>query len=242
MTTREHLNSIYSSLAERNPGISVGVNEATLLPANIAGWVDHARAAMHSLGVCSIDDLGPLRMNPALKLHPGAYVAPARKAVAVPLRDFAFSHVINGSVLRYLPNETLHDTAIVLASEWNIRGQHIVLGSDVRELLVVVHSIGYDGGSSITWEQTQPCRRVPPIGRARPPTVRPAAEPEQAVIRAPTATRTPGATPEQTLSSMRRPSRCICATQRTACRRSICMANAAARAAAVRTAGAAATA
>ncbi|MCU1695885.1 MAG: hypothetical protein JWR34_1948 [Mycobacterium sp.] len=153
MTTRDHLNSIYSSLAERNPGISVVVNEVTLLPANIAGWVDHARAAMHSLGVCSIDDLGPLRMNPALKLHPGAYVAPARKAIGVPLEDYAFSHVINDSILRYLPNETLHDTAIVLASEWNIRGQHIVLGSDVRELLVVVHSIGYDGGSSFTWEQ-----------------------------------------------------------------------------------------
>ena len=153
MSTRDHLNSIYLSLAERNPGILTRVNEVTLLPANLAGWINHARSAMHSLGICSIDDLGPLRMNPAQKLHPGAYVAPARQpAIAVPLTDYVFSHVIDGSILRYLPNQTLHDTAIVLASEWNIRGQHIVLSSDVRELLVVVHSIGYDGGSSITWE------------------------------------------------------------------------------------------
>ena len=153
MATRDHLNSIYSSMAERNPGILALVNEVTLLSANLAGWIGHARAAMHSLGVCSIDDLGPLRMNPAQKLHPGAYVAPARQpAIAVPLTDYVFSHVIDGSILRYLPNQTLHDTAIVLASEWNIRGQHIVLASEVRELLVVVHSVGYDGGSSITWE------------------------------------------------------------------------------------------
>ena len=153
MTTRDHLNSIYSSLAERNPGILAYVNEVTLLSANIAGWVSHARAAMHLLGICSIDDLGPMRMDPAQKLRPGAYVAPAHQPpIAVPLTDYMFSHVIDGSILRYLPNQTLHDSAIVLASEWNIRGQHIVLGSDVRELLVVVHSIGYDGGSSITWE------------------------------------------------------------------------------------------
>lgn len=152
-STVDHLNSIYSSLVERNPGIAALVNEVTLLPANIAGWVSHARAAMHSVGVCSIDDLGPLRMNPVQKLHPGAYIAPAHQPpVAVALTDYVYSHVIDGSILRYLPNETLHDTAIVLASEWNIRGQHIVLGSDVRELLVVVHSIGYDAGSSITWE------------------------------------------------------------------------------------------
>lgn len=155
MTTRDHLNSIYSSLAERNPGILAHFNEVTLLPGNIAGWVSHARAAMHTLGVCSIDDLGPMRMDPAQKLQAGAYVAPAHQPpIAVPLTDYTFSHVIDGSILRYLPNETLHDTAIVLASEWNIRGQHIVLASDVRELLVVVHSIGYDGGSSITWEHT----------------------------------------------------------------------------------------
>lgn len=152
-TTRAHLISIYSSLAERNPGLGRRLIDATLLPENLAAWVDHARAAMRSLGVCSIDDLGLLRMQPMQKLHPGAYVAPFRLLPVVPALDhYAFSHVIGGTILRYLPNDTLHETAIVLASEWDIRGQTVVIGSDVRELLVVVHSIRYDSATRITWE------------------------------------------------------------------------------------------
>ena len=154
-TTREHLNSIYSSLAERNPGIATRVVDAMLLQDNIAGWVDHARTAMHSVGVCSLNDLGPLRMTPMQKLHPGVYIAPARVPAIIPaLTDWAFSHVVSDTILHYVPNETLHDTAIVLASEWDIRGQSVVIGSDVRELLVVVHSIGYNGTTSITWEHS----------------------------------------------------------------------------------------
>ncbi len=152
-SVRDHLTSIYSSLGERNPGIRLTPNDATLTDANLQGWVEHARTAMHTLGVCSIDDLGRFRMTPMQKFHAGAYVAPARVRPTFPVLDhYMFSHVINGAILRYLPNDTLHDTAVVLASEWDIRGQTVVIAADVRELLVVVHSILYDASTRITWE------------------------------------------------------------------------------------------
>jgi hypothetical protein len=152
----DRIQAIYEALADQNPGISTYVNPAVIAPENREMWLDHARTIMHELGVCSIDDLGKLRIEPNQVLHAGAYIAPAKAPLnlaAVPsLKKFAFSDVINGTVLHYLPNEVLDKMAVVIGGEWNIRGQEIIIGQDVRELLVIVKSIGYDADSSITWQ------------------------------------------------------------------------------------------
>jgi hypothetical protein len=152
----DRIHAIYQALAAQNPGISTYVNPAVIAPENVEMWLDHARTIMHELGVCSIDDLGKLRIEPNQVLHSGAYIAPAKPPVnlaAVPsLKKFAFSEVLNGTVLHYLPNEVLDKMAVVIGGEWNIREQQIIIGADVRELLVIVKSIGFDVASSITWE------------------------------------------------------------------------------------------
>jgi hypothetical protein len=42
--------------------------------------------------------------------------------------------------------------AVIIGGEWDIRNQTIYIGQEVRELLVIVKSIGYNGSSSITWQ------------------------------------------------------------------------------------------
>jgi IPT/TIG domain len=155
-TTKDNIAAIYRSWAARNPGLSADVVETSLIPENIVGWLDRARTYFSYAGVCSIDDLGAFRLAPNQALHPGAYVAPNKKSVShsavVALSHYAFTKIINNSIIHYRPNDTLHDTAIVLAGAWDIRGQTIVVGSDVRELVVIAKSIMYDAGSRITWD------------------------------------------------------------------------------------------
>ena len=47
---------------------------------------------------------------------------------------------------------THHETAIVMAGAWDILGQPFVIGSDVRELVIIAKSIMHDAISRITWE------------------------------------------------------------------------------------------
>jgi hypothetical protein len=152
----ERIAHIYQAVALYNPGISTSVNPAVMAPENIRMWLDHARTIMNELGVCSFDDLGKLRIEPNQLLKPGAYIAPPRKPLGVlavpPLAKYAFAGIINDTILHYVPNEVLHKMAVIIGGEWDIRGDQIIIGKDVRELLVIVKSIGYDAASSITWE------------------------------------------------------------------------------------------
>ena len=144
---------IYQAVATQNPGISTSVNPAVMAPQNIRMWLDHARTIMHELGVCSIADLGTLRIEPNQLLGPGAYVAPRRRPLnPLALQKYAFAGVINDSVLHYVPNEVLHEMAVIIGGEWDIRGRQIIIAKEVRELLVIVESIGFDAASSITWQ------------------------------------------------------------------------------------------
>ena len=156
-STRDGIAAIYAAWASRNPGISPDVVETSLAPENIRGWIDRARTFFSMTGVCSINDLGTFRMNPMQRLVPGAYVAPFKKPSGpgdvVSLGHYAFSKVINGSILYYRPNDTLHDTALVMAGAWDIRGQVVVIGQEVRELVVIAKSVLHDGGSRIAWER-----------------------------------------------------------------------------------------
>jgi hypothetical protein len=155
--TRDDIETIYRAWAVYNPGIDINVVETSLDPENIRGWLERARTYFSFAGVCSIDDLGTFRMDPLRVLRPGAFVAPQKPPVdpaSVPaLVHYAFSEVINNSVVYYRPNDTLHDTAVVMAGAWDIRGQTIVIGNDVRELVVIAGSILHDAGSAITWEE-----------------------------------------------------------------------------------------
>jgi hypothetical protein len=156
-TTRDNIAAIYSVWSARNPGVSPSVLDTSLDPENIRGWLDRARTVLNMVGVCSLNDLGTFRMQPNRILRPGAYVAPARPPLAVgdvaALAHYAFSDVINNSVVHYVPNDTLHTHAVVIGGAWDIRGQTVVIGADVRELTVIVRSILFDGATKITWEK-----------------------------------------------------------------------------------------
>ena len=150
---KQMIESIYSSLAVHNPGLGTILPSAVMEPENIEMWMDRARTFMSTAGVCSLNDLGRFRFTSGTKLAAGAYVAPVvQPPRPLGLRNYAFSHIINNSILYYAPNDLLHETAVVLAGEWDIRGQTIILGREVRELFVVVGSIRHDGASRITWE------------------------------------------------------------------------------------------
>jgi hypothetical protein len=155
-TVKQQIESIMESLAVANPGLSAVIPSAVMAPENIQMWLDRARTLMDAAGVCSMADLGKFRLQPMPVLRPGAYVAPVvqpSSPLAVPaLRNYAFSHVLASSVLFYRPNDVLHETAVVMAGEWDLRGQTIVIGKEVRELVVIVGSIRHDGGSRFTWE------------------------------------------------------------------------------------------
>ena len=155
-SVQEQIERILQSLAVRNPGLGTTVPEAVMAPENIQMWIDRAQTFMAAAGVCSINDLGRFRLNPMGALHTGVYLAPVVQPpnlLFIPaLKNYAFSELFSNTVLYYRPNDVLHDTAVVLAGEWDIRGQSIIIGKEVRELVVIVGSIRHDGGSRISWE------------------------------------------------------------------------------------------
>lgn len=155
-SAQQMIENILESLAVQNPGLGTTIPEAIMAPENIEMWMDRARTFMAAAGVCSMNDLGRCRFSSSTVITPGAYVAPVVQPpqgdFVLPLRNYAFSHVLANSILYYVPNDILHDTAVILAGEWDLRGQTLIIGREVRELVVVVGSIRHDGGSRITWE------------------------------------------------------------------------------------------
>lgn len=153
-TPADNIQTILASLAVQNPGLSTTMPAAVMAPENIQMWLDRARTLMNELGVCSILDLGRFRLDPMRIMRTGAYLAPAVQPPQTihPVLHYKFSELIQNSVLYYQPNFLLHETAVILAGEWDLRGQDVVIGKEVRELVVIAQSIRYDGASRITWE------------------------------------------------------------------------------------------
>jgi hypothetical protein len=156
-SVKELIEQVLQGVAAQNPGISTTIPDAVLVPENIRMWLDRARTFMLKAGVCSINDLGRLRMVPMPILRPGAYVAPVVQppnlTLMPALPSYILSEVIDNSVLHYLPNDMdLHKTAFILADEWDIRGEKVVIGKEIRELLIIVRSIKHDINTQITWE------------------------------------------------------------------------------------------
>ncbi|GAO45413.1 IPT/TIG domain-containing protein [Flavihumibacter petaseus] len=154
LTTKEMIESICRGVAEQNPGLGYTVPDAIMEPENIQMWLDRAQTFMREAGVCSINDLGRFRMNPLQKFKTGVYAAPVVQppAYVPPLLHYAFRELISNSILYYQPNDLLHETAVVLAGEWDIRGQSVVIAKEVRELVVIARSVLHDSASRITWE------------------------------------------------------------------------------------------
>lgn len=152
------IDQIMAALAPINPGLASVQVKSALAKENIDAWLDHGRTVMQMAGVCSINDLGRFRMNPVQKLRPGIYVAPKMTgpliADPIVLDAYSFLQTLNGEIHYYVPNEVLHETAIVLADDWDIRGQTMVVANDVRELLVIARRILHDSSSRITWEES----------------------------------------------------------------------------------------
>lgn len=155
-TVSQQIESVLRALALRNPGLGVLIPEAIVEPENIQMWIDRAKTFMAAAGVCSMNDLGRFRLNPMRVLRTGAYVAPAVQPpniFDVPvLKNYAFADLLSNAVLYYRPNDVLHDTAVVLAGEWDIRGQQVIIGQEVRELVVIAGSIRHDAATRISWE------------------------------------------------------------------------------------------
>jgi hypothetical protein len=155
-TTHDRLEYLYRALAVQNPGIGTTVVPKSLEPENIQSWLDRARAFLTAVGVCSLDDLGKLRLDPARLFHVGAYLAPlvppTDPSHIVSLTNYSFSEILDGKVVYYRPNDLLHSTAVVLAGEWDITGQSVIIAQEVRELVVIARSIRWDSASRITWE------------------------------------------------------------------------------------------
>ncbi|MEH6435698.1 hypothetical protein [Massilia sp. DD77] len=153
-TVKEQIESILRGLAARNPGLGASVPDAIMAPENIDMWLDRARSFMTAAGVCSINDLGRFRLDPMRILRTGAYVAPVVQPPTTipPLTHYAFSELLSNTVLYYEPNDVLHDTAVILAGSWDIRGQQVIIGKEVRELVVIAGSILHDGATRISWE------------------------------------------------------------------------------------------
>jgi hypothetical protein len=152
----DRIEAILGALALINPGLSTDLTRGILSKENIRHWLDRGNAIMRQLGVCSISDLGRLRIEPAQKLEPGAYIAPAAPpspGSVVALTHYKLSSVIGGTVLHYRPNDILHQWAVVLANEWDLRGQVLFIGKEIRELYVIVGQLLHDAGTFILWEQ-----------------------------------------------------------------------------------------
>lgn len=153
-TVWDRIEQVLAALAVRNPGLATTIPASVRAPENIRMWLDRARSHMATAGVCSVDDLGTLRIDPSRVLRPGLYVAPPAAPISVQapaLEHYRFAGILSGSVLHYTPNDVLHDSAIVMAGEWDITGQPVVIGSDVQELLVIARSIRHNAASLITW-------------------------------------------------------------------------------------------
>lgn len=152
------INSTMAALAQDNLGLASYQAQSALAQENIDAWLDHARTVMQMAGVCSINDLGRFRMQPAQKFQVGLYVAPKKTTVTIAppkvFEAYAFVETLSGAIHRYVSNEVLHETAIVLADEWDIRGQTMILAHEVREFLVIARNILHDSDSRITWEES----------------------------------------------------------------------------------------
>ncbi|MCB1676726.1 MAG: hypothetical protein KDI01_10570, partial [Halioglobus sp.] len=155
-TVEQNIETVLSNLAASNPGLAVDIPGAVLEPENIRMWIDRAKSLMDSVGVCSINDLGRFRIEGLPILRAGAYVAPEAGSLLPglwqALSEYKFAGVVGDGVLHFIPNQILHETAIVLAGEWDIRGQDVIIADEVRELKVVVESIAYDSASRISWQ------------------------------------------------------------------------------------------
>lgn len=151
-TIKERIEQIYQDLAVQNPGLGTVQPDSVMVPENIKMWVDRARTIMSAAGVCSLNDLGRFRLTPNQILRTGTYIAPAAPAPPHALTNYKFSQALSDTVLYYVPNDILHTTAVVLAGEWDIRGQSVIIGREVRELVVIARSIRHDGASRISWE------------------------------------------------------------------------------------------
>jgi len=155
-TVWDQIETILESLAVRNPGLGTTIPSAVRAPENIRMWLDRAWTHMSTAGVCSIDELGRFRLDPMRVLNTGLYVAPLTPPTVIStLKHYEFLEVLSGSVLHYQPNDVLHESAVVMAGEWDIRGQTVVIGSEVQELVVIAGSIRHDAASRITWQQPE---------------------------------------------------------------------------------------
>ncbi|MFZ5638346.1 MAG: IPT/TIG domain-containing protein [Pseudomonadota bacterium] len=156
-TVEQMIESVLRAVAAQNPGIGTDLPPAITEPENIRMWIDRAKTFMAKAGVCSMNDLGRFRLDPIRKLRTGVYLAPVvqppKPGSIAALKHYAFAELLQDRVLYYAPNDLLHSTAVVLAGEWDIRGQNVIIASDVRELVVIVGSIRHDAASRISWEQ-----------------------------------------------------------------------------------------
>ncbi len=156
-SVKAQIEGILKGLAVRNPGISTLVPDAIMAPENITMWLDRARTFMNKAGVCSINDLGKFRVKPMPILNAGVYVSPIARPAnlsEVPvLKHYAFQRFLAEGILQYRPNDVLHDTAVIMAGEWDIRDQTITIGKEVKELLVIARKINHNTNSKINWEQ-----------------------------------------------------------------------------------------
>jgi hypothetical protein len=168
-STQDRIEQLYRALAVQNPGIGTTVVPKSLEPENIQSWLDRARAFLAAGGVCSLDDLGKFRLDPPRLLHTGAYVAPlvppADPSRVAVLAHYAFSEIVDGTVVYYRPNDLLHETAVVLAGEWDITGQSVIVAQEVRAGRD--RALGpLDAASRITWQMPR-CRPRSVTGRIR---------------------------------------------------------------------------
>ena len=146
-TVERMIESVLRGVAARNPGLGATLPPAVMEPENIRMWIDRAKTFMAKAGVCSIDDLGRFRLDPIQKLRTGVYLAPVvqpPKPVSIlALKNYAFRSWLQNRVLYYAPNDILHEMRVVLAGEWDIRGQTVIVAQGRARIAVIA-------GSSVT--------------------------------------------------------------------------------------------
>jgi hypothetical protein len=152
---KDHIEEIYRWVESSNPGISTTQPEVLMHPDNASAWLDRMRAIMSELGICSISDLGEVRLVPATILRPGVYIAPAREtSTSIPakvLDRYEFAGVLPDGVLYYRPNQIHHESAIIIGATWNITGSAspVLIDPEVREFEICVEEIVFDNSSEI---------------------------------------------------------------------------------------------
>jgi hypothetical protein len=146
------LTEIYAGLNAQNPGLG-GVPTACLDTQRIRTALDGAKAILQQAGVCNVEALGPVHMVPMPILRPGLYLGPEKaNPGAIPvLAQYAFAEVLTQGVLRYVPNDVLHTWAIVVGGSWDIKDQQVIIGHEVRELMVIARSIAFSSSTRISW-------------------------------------------------------------------------------------------